>query len=383
MDKKLKFLMISDFKPDPDSGTPGTIFAIGKALKTAGHEVDFEWKAERSPWFSQPGLYRFLELPFIQLRQARARLRSKAYDVVIVSQIYGYRIYEKLGSQYPETIFLNLSHGWEDRVYHQSYLWEPPLTGFAVRRLSRYLTHKACVRTAKNCTAILASSAQAPEFISVTCSIPKEKIHAITYGLDPEFLSVNLSGRAVTEDLRLLYVGNYLPIKGSKVMERILPETAVKFPGVKMTFVVPPFQTESIRDYYAPFFGSRLRVLPWMKRGDLLRTYLEHDILLFPSLFEGFGKSFLEAMACGLCVVGYNEGGLPALADSGKEAYYCEGGDEAGLTKLLEYALKNPEETRAIGLRAYEKVKNFSWGRTVSEITDYCLTLKRERPKRV
>ncbi|MCK4790874.1 MAG: glycosyltransferase family 4 protein, partial [Desulfobacteraceae bacterium] len=45
----------------------------------------------------------------------------------------------------------------------------------------------------------------------------------------------------------------------------------------------------------------------------LSSIYQDHDVFILPSLAESFGIVFLEAMACGLPVIGGLTGGIPAI----------------------------------------------------------------------
>ena len=52
-------------------------------------------------------------------------------------------------------------------------------------------------------------------------------------------------------------------------------------------------------------------------------VYHNADILLFPTVREGFGLAAAEAMACGLPVVATNCSSLPELIDEGKGGFLC------------------------------------------------------------
>jgi L-malate glycosyltransferase len=64
-------------------------------------------------------------------------------------------------------------------------------------------------------------------------------------------------------------------------------------------------------------------------------------LLLLPSDAESFGLAALEAMACGVPVIGTRAGGLPEVVEDGVSGYLCEVGDvdamsEAGLSLLTD-----------------------------------------------
>ena len=160
------------------------------------------------------------------------------------------------------------------------------------------------------------------------------------------------------------------------MLERLLSEVGRRYADLRLTFVVPEESVAHVRRCFGECYGSRLGVHGWMERSQLLRLQCEHDIFLFPSLFEGFGKTFLEAMACGLCVIGYDEGGLADIARSSEDALICAAGDEAAFEALLERSLRDPSVPRLIGRRAQTVARTYTWDRNAEVTEAFCLRLK-------
>jgi glycosyltransferase involved in cell wall biosynthesis len=139
-----------------------------------------------------------------------------------------------------------------------------------------------------------------------------------------------------------------------------------------MTFVVPSDVAPRVSSRFRPAFGERLTILPWRDRQTMPEVYAQHDILIFPSLFEGFGRTFLEAMACGTCVVGFGEGGLPDIATSGSDAFYCTTGDVTSMKALLERCLQDPVLVREVGERARLTARRYSLALSAEQTEAFC-----------
>lgn len=77
--------------------------------------------------------------------------------------------------------------------------------------------------------------------------------------------------------------------------------------------------------------------------------YQAMDILLFPTVREGFGLAAAEAMACGLPVVTTNCSSLPELIDDGKGGFLCPIGDVDAFAERINFLAENPELRREMG----------------------------------
>jgi len=344
--------------------------------------VEYAWLAPDRGLLPHPALRRHFEVPVQQLRALAARLKAAPYDVVVVSQPYAYLAYELLPTLYPRTLFLNRTHGWEHRLLRaeQRLGYEPrrPLASRVLSGASSAMTVMGCWRTARAAHGIIAPSSRGARFIRETYGLPEDKVAFIGYGLDADFLAWPWVKPTVRLP-RLLFVGNYLARKGTPVLEQVLPRMARRFPELELTFVVQEQATQQVEHLFRPAFGPRLRVHPWMPRPALREIYSAHDVLLFPSFFEGFGKTWLEGMACGLCVVGFDEGGLGDLATHGREALFCEAGDTAGWERLLVEALQQPERVAQLRERAQVRARQRTWDETARDTELFCQRLRGAR----
>jgi glycosyltransferase involved in cell wall biosynthesis len=102
--------------------------------------------------------------------------------------------------------------------------------------------------------------------------------------------------------------------------------------------------------------------------GELPALYNAVDLLLFPSLYEGFGWPPLEAMASGTPVVCSRAGSLgDVVADAALTA------DPENIEALTWHAgtiLSDERLRRALIERGLAHARQFSWERTAAELVD-------------
>ncbi len=85
------------------------------------------------------------------------------------------------------------------------------------------------------------------------------------------------------------------------------------------------------------------------------------DIFSLPSLSEGFNRSLLEAMACGLPVVATSVGGNVEIVQDGVNGLLVPPGNPGALASAITKLLKDKEKIRKMGLERRRIVEeNFS-----------------------
>jgi glycosyltransferase involved in cell wall biosynthesis len=107
----------------------------------------------------------------------------------------------------------------------------------------------------------------------------------------------------------------------------------------------------------------RIRRLGYVADGEVARLYRGASVLVFPSLFEGFGMPVVEAMACGTPVVASAD---PSLDEAcGDAAVRVDPRDPEAIAEGIREALARREELVARGLG---HAARFSWHRTGAAI---------------
>ena len=118
---------------------------------------------------------------------------------------------------------------------------------------------------------------------------------------------------------------------------------------------------EDVRNLFEPDLRGRLCLHPWVDQRELVSLYDACGLFLFPSHYEGFGKTPFEAMARGLAVVATKVGGLVDLVRDGENGFLCEPGDVEGLARRIEQLLDDPALAARFGAQARRDVQALTW----------------------
>jgi starch synthase len=138
-------------------------------------------------------------------------------------------------------------------------------------------------------------------------AVPDSKIRVVPYGAPEPRSRSELVG--VHERLRVLYVGNLSQGKGISYLL-----DAIRSLGdcVELTLIGRRFADHPVVDEAC----RRFRYLGSIPHGDVLREMLNSDVLVMPSLSEGFGLVITEAQSCGLpTIVTSNAGACDVVHD--------------------------------------------------------------------
>ena len=104
-----------------------------------------------------------------------------------------------------------------------------------------------------------------------------------------------------------------------------------------------------------------------------MRLYNSAQIVVSPSLYEGFGLPAAEAMACGTAVIATTAGAFPEFIDDGRTGVLVPPGDAGRARRRDQVAARSiPERCARMGAAASEHIRtNFTWKRTASMTEEF------------
>jgi len=163
---------------------------------------------------------------------------------------------------------------------------------------------------------------------------------------------------ASEEQPMLLHASNFRKVKRAMDVYNVFKIVSRQM-NVKVIFVGDGPERYDIEDQ-ARNDGYDEKVV-FLGNQDVIEDVLPvGDLFLMPSENESFGLAALEAMACGLPVVGSDAGGLPELVENGISGYLCPIGDVEGMAKRTLEILSSPETHEVFSKNAVRRAHHFS-----------------------
>ena len=200
-----------------------------------------------------------------------------------------------------------------------------------------------------------------------------ERIAVIRNGIDPIFRTYSDKGKAIAHDKwglpqdgtrRILVTGHqfYKNLTGSlQAFARLIKRYDGKLQLIKTGRVTAEWE----KQVEALGLSSSAISLGFVPRESLPDIFNIADVLLFPSLYEGYGLPALEAMACGTPVVTSNVASLPEVV--GNAALLRDPRDYGGLADAVYSVLTDRTLEELLIERGRSHVKKFTWERTAEE----------------
>lgn len=167
----------------------------------------------------------------------------------------------------------------------------------------------------------------------------------------------------------LMHISNFRKVKNLPVVLKVFDEVQKHIPA-RLALVGDGPEREST-ERQAEEMGIADRVDFMGDQESISDILPAADVFLLPSQHESFGLAALEAMACGVPVVGSRIGGLPEVIIHEETGYLCDPSDVPCMTAIVMGLLRNEELRRSIGRAARARAeREFNRDKIVARYVD-------------
>jgi glycosyltransferase involved in cell wall biosynthesis len=223
-------------------------------------------------------------------------------------------------------------------------------------------------RAARAAARIVTPSESSRRDVVALYGLGAARVHVVPYGVDPAFSADARHGVGAVNEPYVLFAAMLHPRKNLEVLRRAMALLAAE--GFSHRLVVAGRTAVDGSDVEA-IAGAAAAPLPdgagrpcfvgEVLDADLAALMAGADAYCLPSLYEGFGLTALEAMACGTPVIVSDRGALPEVVGDAGLVVAPEADAVAG---ALRAVLSDPERARGLAAAGLERARGFTWERT-------------------
>jgi glycosyltransferase involved in cell wall biosynthesis len=175
----------------------------------------------------------------------------------------------------------------------------------------------------------------------------------------------------------ILFVGRLTAHKGLEVLVRAYDRIESQFPRANLVIVGRGPDEEHLRTTLNELQLRQVSFLGLQPWSVMKEIYPECEFLVLPSFYEPFGNVVLEAMACGLPVIGSKIGGMADIISHGETGFHIIPGNVEQLTKYMRMLLADrtlhSRMSRSARKAAEEKFDDVIVAKSVERLYRNCL----------
>jgi glycosyltransferase involved in cell wall biosynthesis len=156
---------------------------------------------------------------------------------------------------------------------------------------------------------------------------------------------------------KVIYVGSLTQRKGLSYLLKAISAIGKKCVELTLVGVKPHVKCRPLEDALNAY-----RWIPSLSHAEILKIMRSHDVLVLPSLFEGFGLVILEAMSQGLPVITTPNTCGPDIITDGVDGFIVPIRSAVSIAEKIE-ALHNHDLLINMSRQAIKKAALYGWDR--------------------
>ena len=255
-----------------------------------------------------------------------------------------------------------------------------PWRRFALRRWYGFLDMQ--MEVARRIPRLLTVSESSRSDVVAQMGVALERLHVVPVGVDPTVFQprphrARVPGRIMTT------ASADVPMKGLTHLLEALAKVRTERDDAHLVVIGQPKPKSAIpRRIEALGLTGAVEFVSGVSTESIVDRYAEAEVACVPSLYEGFSLPAVEAMACGVPVVGTTGGAVKEVIGRDQETgLLVPPGDPSALAAAILRALADPALRARLGAAGRERaLGRFTWRRTAASTAEHYRALLDERP---
>jgi glycosyltransferase involved in cell wall biosynthesis len=189
--------------------------------------------------------------------------------------------------------------------------------------------------------------------------VPKDRIHLVPLGVE---LGRYSDRPKEIGPFRVVFVGQMVQRKGLEYLLKAWKR--LRLPNAELVLA----GRGRVDRRLLAEFASEFKYVGELSNAELRELYITSDLFCMPSLVEGYGLVYLEALACGLPVIATRNTGAADMVQDGREGFIVPIQDVEALAEKLEWAYRNRAALTEMRTAARSLAEQYSWLRFRREL---------------
>ncbi|HUO17876.1 MAG TPA: glycosyltransferase [Verrucomicrobiae bacterium] len=174
-------------------------------------------------------------------------------------------------------------------------------------------------------------------------------------GVNPELFSPG--GEIPPSQMKILSVGNLIPIKGHDLLLRSVAALVGEFPTLSLDIIGEGPERARLESLTGELqIRDRVHFLGHCSRREVATAMQQCTLFALPSRYEGLGCVYLEAMSTGKAAIGCRGQGIAEVIRQGSNGFLVGPDNERELTLALGMLLRDETRRKNIGRAARDTI---------------------------
>jgi glycosyltransferase involved in cell wall biosynthesis len=346
------------------AGSENYLFQILPALAKAGVEVAFLLLSKRgeeaanAPFISR---VRAMGIPLDEVHfggsdnltvipNIRQAVLRSGCDIVHTHLVHADALLAMVRLTMPRMVLVSTKHGYEES-YNNDHGFDP-----SHRRKDVYF--RACQFSERLTSASYAISHGLRRFF-VEGGISSPRMEVIHYGFDFSTVAYDPdAARYRMGNPQLVIVGRLVRFKGHRYILDCMPALRARFPGIRLVIVGSgPLEDQLRQEIAARGLEDSVTLAGYHPNAhDYMRA---SDVVLVPSVSEGFGAVFLEAFNNHRPVVAFDVPAANEIVESGVSGVLVPAYDTAAMTDAIAALLEDAPRRQALAAAGHARLTSY------------------------
>lgn len=169
-------------------------------------------------------------------------------------------------------------------------------------------------------------------------------------------------------ELRLLFAGRFVDLKGAHDAVAAMPLIRAEEAGARRVRLTLLGDTRDVayaerlrQEVAASECADGIEILPPVAEDALFDLFGQHDVYIFPSLYEPFSLTLIHALACGIPTAASRAGGNVEIVRDGESGVLFEKGDPADLARAVLRLARDPALRAGVSVRGRAAASRFTF----------------------